>query len=127
MQTYKTGPRITLLIIVLLIATTTHATINSLITDYHQIIISCFNGQKQLRIAIRMYYRDTIPYYIVVNPYNFKTETAPTRNYSPRIPVKNAPGYFKFDEIQNTPYVKALNKYTLKLYTADNYGIIRFD
>src|SRR5688572_10902247 len=93
------------------------------ITDYHQTFFPCYNGNGDLRIAIRMYYLETTPYYVVVNPKNFSTETAPSANFKPRKTLDGDPGYFKMQELLATPYIKALVKYTSPPYVLQKYGI----
>jgi hypothetical protein len=93
------------------------------ITDYHQTFFPCYNNNGDLRIVIRMYYLDTTPYYLVVNPKNFSTETAPSENFKPRKIVDGVPGYFTMQELLATPYMKALVKYTSPPYVLQNYGI----
>lgn len=92
------------------------------ITDYQWTFIPCHDKKNDLRIAIRMYYRGAIPYFLVVNPYQFTTETSPATNYMPR--KTKGPRGFTMDELQKTPYIKALSKYTSLPDKLENYGII---
>src|SRR5690348_4118428 len=55
--------------------------INHTITDYHQTFIPLYNDKGELRISIRMYYRDDVPYYLVVNPEDFTTEASPVKKF----------------------------------------------
>ncbi|MEO8400504.1 MAG: hypothetical protein ABI597_01750 [Gammaproteobacteria bacterium] len=93
------------------------------ITDYHQTFFPCYNKEGDLRIAIRMYYFDSTPYLLVVNPSTFITETAPATEFKPRKIIGDVPGYFTMRELRETPYIKALVKYTLPPYVLQNYGI----
>jgi len=122
MQHYKKALASILLLLLSLTALTTHAATPS-ITDYQRVFIPCFTNNHELRIAIRMYYFNKTPYYLAVNPYTFKTEAAPISNFNPRRKLGDAPGYFTMQEIKNTPYVKALDKYTAPPYPMENYGV----
>lgn len=94
------------------------------ITDYHQTFFPCYNEKGDLRIAIRMYYVNKTPYYLVVNPFTFATEAASAAHFKPRKIVSNVPGYFTMKELLETPYMKALVKYTSPPYILQNQGII---
>lgn len=98
------------------------------ISDYHQTFIPLYNDQGQLQIAIRMYYVNTKPYFLVVNPNTFATQSAPAIAFSTRklCPIKaGGARYYTMQELQNTPYMKALTKYTSPPYILQNYGILR--
>lgn len=99
---------------------------NIVITDYHQIFIPCYDKNGNLLIAIRMYFIGATPYYLVVNPYTFATESAPAANFKNRnISSKGntTPGYYTWDQIKNTPYMKVLFRYTSGPYPMNNYGV----
>lgn len=97
------------------------------ISDYHQTFFPCYDKQDNLRIAIRLYYLDNTPYYLVVNPFTFETEAAPATNFKPRKIIGGVPGYFTMRELLATPYMKALVKYTSPPYILENYGIVHAD
>jgi hypothetical protein len=94
------------------------------ITDYHQIFFPCYNKAGDLRIAIRMYYLDKMPYYLVVNPTTFATETAPAENFRPRKIAGDVSGHYPMQELLSTPYLRALGKYTSPPYLLQNQGVI---
>jgi peptidoglycan/xylan/chitin deacetylase (PgdA/CDA1 family) len=97
-----------------------------IITDYHQTFFPCYKVKDAtMRIAIRMYYQDNIPYYLVVDPASFSTEAAPATTFKPRKTINNVPvpGYFTMRELLETPYMKALMQYTSPPYKSENYGI----
>lgn len=100
---------------------------NSLITNYHNIFAFGYDKNASLRIAIRMYYLGKKPYLLLVNPYTFKTEIAPVSSISlKKIPQMNGLNYYIRYlplEVKNTPYVKALIRYTSPPYPLQNYGI----
>lgn len=96
------------------------------ITDYHPTFIPCYKANgNALRIAIRMYYLDNIPYYLVVDPMTFATETAPVTDFKPRKADDNTPTptSFTLQELSATPYIKALTQYTSPPYNPENYGL----
>lgn len=96
------------------------------ITDYQQTFFPCYKAKDgSLRIALRMYYLDKKPYYLVVDPMTFSTEAAPATTFKPRKIINNAPvpGYFTMTELLQTPYMKALMQYTSPPYKAENHGL----
>ena len=123
--------KILLILSLYIISTTVLANPNSIITDYHQTFIPCYDKDNALRIAIRMYYLGNTPYFLVVNPYSFSTEIAPANHFSHRKKMsgekKNQVNYFTMREIQDTPYVKALLRYTSAPYPSENDGITAAD
>lgn len=112
-----------ILFLILFLTATVFAANNKTITDYRQTFFPCYNRKGDLRIAIRMYYVNKTPYYLVVNPFTFATEAAPATNFKPRKIVSNVPGYFTMKELSETPYMKALVKYTSPPYVLENQGI----
>lgn len=111
--------------IILLINNAFSANRRPSITDYHQTFFPCYTLKNEPRVALRMYYRDNIPYYLTVNPLTFVTETQPAANYKPRQSIDKKPGYFTMKDLSNTPYMQALNKYTSPPYVLENQGIRR--
>lgn len=103
------------------------------ITDYHATFIPGYDQKKNLGIAIRMYYIGATPYFLVVNPYTFATETLPAVEFAARkkeevdeTKVKGSvkPTYFTMQELEKTPYMKALKKYTTSfIHPLQNDGI----
>jgi peptidoglycan/xylan/chitin deacetylase (PgdA/CDA1 family) len=103
------------------------------ITDYHSTFIPGYDQKKNLGIAIRMYYIGATPYFLVVNPYTFATETLPAVEFAARkkegveqikekYSVKHT--YFTMQELEKTPYLQALKKYTAGfLHPLQNDGI----
>lgn len=104
------------------------------ITDYHATFIPGYDQKKHLGIAIRMYYIGATPYFLVVNPYTFATETLPAVEFAARkkeefneTKVKRSvkPTYFTMQALEKTPYMKALKKYTTSfIHPLQNDGIM---
>lgn len=113
------------LLMLFLFSTTASATPNHHITDYHQTFFPRYDNQGNLRIVIRMYYLDNIPYYLTVNPNSFATETLPATYFTQNKIINHAPRYFTMKELQDTPYMKALIKYTSLSTKLQNDGITR--
>lgn len=85
------------------------------ISDYHRTFI-VLEKNKKLRIAIRQYYVGNELFFLAVDPYLLTTESAPAKDFKDRdYLAKNgtlSSTYFSMREINNTPYMKALLKYT---------------
>lgn len=98
-----------------------HAAERRIITDYRAIFTAGYNDQQQLRIAIRAYYADNIPYYLVVNPYKLTTKALPAAEFNAISASRQT------DAIQNqlasTPYMQALSNYSNPPYPLSNDGM----
>lgn len=106
-----------------------YANNNVPITDYHQVFIPCEDQQEHLQIAIRMYYQGTSPYFLLVNPYNFVTSVVPAAECAPRkreyqFSTATNSRYYTMRELQQTPYMQALNKFNSWPYKLQNDGIV---
>lgn len=89
------------------------------ITHYQHTFIPGLHQNKKVIIAIRQFERDGIPHYLVVNPHNLKTYILPQSSFS----------QFHMDqnELNQTPYYKALEKYSSPPYSLHNQGIQKAD
>lgn len=92
------------------------------ITNYRPIFTPYYDKNNGLRIAIREYLRDNKPFFLLVNPQTFSTEIASASHFRKAITNSNA-GFYVLEEIRNTPYGKALLRYTEPPYRLQNYGI----
>ncbi|WP_299011437.1 hypothetical protein [uncultured Shewanella sp.] len=95
------------------------------ITNYQQIFIPGFTIKGELRIAIRQFDNNGHLYYLIVNPYNFVTSIVKVGSLYSRNPVSDTsshPGYFQWEVIKETPYVKALWSFT-KYHQLENDGL----
>ena len=98
---------------------------------YQQIFLPVFlKEENTINIAIRSFSRSNEKCFLIVDPYNFKTSVKNIEQLIFRKPVNtnsNEPGYFSWEEIKNTPYVKTLFKYTSSdHYKIENAGLISF-
>ncbi len=96
---------------------------NMSITNYQQTFIPCFTKAGDLRIAIRNYDSNLESYFVTVNPYTLTTECAPVTHYNHRKIIGGQPGYYTKEEIESTPYMKALTQFTAPPYQLQNYGL----
>ena len=96
--------------------------VRALVTDYHKVFIPGYDTQGHLNIAIRMFYIDTKPYFLTVNPYTFETQKNPVNNLSAQKFIANNSSMKK---LMATPYIKALARYTSGPYRLENYGITK--
>lgn len=102
---------------------TTHALT---ISDYHPTFIPLYDKQQELQIAIRMYYIKDVLYFLVVNPNTFATQTAPANTFLTRktqTTTADPHRSYTIEELQQTPYIRALTRYTSSPYFLQNYGI----
>lgn len=96
------------------------------IINYQETFFPNYDKQGKLQIAIRTYNMGSDFKLVVVDPYTFETRVADaseftTRNFNPT--PANPTGLFNFKELEQTPYVKALKRYTDPPYLIENYGI----
>ena len=54
------------------------------ISNYHQVFLPGVDQQNQLIIAIRYYYQNDQPYFLIVNPYTFATQAIPAVDFASR-------------------------------------------
>ena len=87
------------------------------IMNYHSVFIPCFDQKDNLQIAIRMYHSNNTAHFLLVNPNTLSTQTLATTELKFR---SDSPAR----ELQNTPYIKSLARYTAPSYTLQNYGLI---
>lgn len=97
-----------------------------IITFYTATFIPCFDQNNNLFIAIRTYFYNGKPYYLVVNPATFETQAAPVTNFKSRMVTSDPtiPGYYTMAALKGTPYVNALSQYFSPPYHLKNYGIV---
>jgi peptidoglycan/xylan/chitin deacetylase (PgdA/CDA1 family) len=118
------------LLILIALSETAFAETPRIIRDYHQIFIPGYDKKNNLEIAIRMYYVGITPYFLVVNPYTFTTESLPAIDFKSRKVVgqknEGGQGNFTMRELKNTPYMRALERYSTPLLPPlQNAGITR--
>jgi hypothetical protein len=87
------------------------------IKTYQAVFLSGNDQEGKLKIAIRSYYRDGERYFLVVDPKNFFTSLILAKNFQLE----------KESKFSNTPYFRALKKYSKQPYVLLNYGIGRAD
>src|SRR5262249_25837453 len=92
------------------------------ITDYQVIFTPGHDQQGNLKIAIRKYDQNHIHYLLWVDPYTLKTE----------IKTSDAFNELQSDQaakakaiLEQTPYLKALNRFSAPPYQLQNYGLIQ--
>jgi hypothetical protein len=96
----------------------------AIISDYHPTFIPGYDTQGNLQIAIRMYYVQDIAYFLLVDPNTFVTKIIPLTNFkSRRLSSVAVPGYYTMASLQNTSYLKALERYSSPPYLLQNYGL----
>lgn len=86
-----------------------------IITSYQHIFNSCFDQQKHLSVGIRSFNFNDVPYLLVVNPNNFATEIVPAAKMT----------CSKDNNLRDTPYAKALKRYSSPPYKMQNYGLAK--
>jgi hypothetical protein len=87
------------------------------ITSYRPIFRAGTDPSGHMRIAIRSFKKDDIPFLLVVDPYSFATSTMKTAFFSPE--KEDAP-----QGLSETPYVRALHRYTNLPEKLQNYGVV---
>ncbi len=102
-------------ILLLIISVTCFAT-PSIISNYQPIFVPCQN-QNQLYIAIRSYNIESNSYFLLVDPNTLATKTIASSACSQTDVSMDS------QAIQNTPYLKALNRFSAPPYKLTNYGI----
>jgi hypothetical protein len=91
------------------------------INNYQEVFYPGLNKGK-IVIAIRYFYRNKQPYFLIVNPYSFQTQLISAVKFSPR-KDKSYQAISK-KVLDSTPYIQALNSYTNMPNQTNNSGII---
>lgn len=117
--------KISIVIGLIVMISTSLASNKDIINNYHRTFIPCHDSQGQLQIAIRLYEKNSIPYFLAVNPYTFDTKTIPVSSCAPHDQSERPRHHFTMATVQNTPYIKALNQYTSPPYQLANDGLIQ--
>ena len=97
------------------------------IKDYCAIFIPGYDQQGNLQIAIRKYNQNSSNYLLVVDPYTLKTEIKTANIFKELESNKIASNKIASNAkaiLEETPYLKALNKFSSPPYQLENYGLI---
>lgn len=101
-----------------------------IVRDYKSIFCPVYNQklEQPLQFAVRtFYYNDSNElFFIIVDPYSFSSAITPAKDvlyrYPAEIEVTENKRYFNWSEIESTPYMQALNKYTSNAASMYNCG-----
>lgn len=88
------------------------------ITDYQPLFRVGTDKTGNLRIAIRQYKRNNVPYLLLVNPVTLETATVMKAGI-------NFDCGKTSDIVQNTPFIRALDLYSAPPYKVQNHGMVR--
>jgi len=88
------------------------------ITDYRPIFRAGRDSSGQIRIAIRKYNINSIPYFLIVNPASMDT-------FAVKASAFNFSGDISLDALRKTSFVKALDRYTALPCKLQNHGAVR--
>jgi len=92
---------------------------NEKIVDYKPVFLPVISD-KQTKIAIRSYLSNSKKYFVLVNPNSFQTALIPQDQVE--LPNNETEKQNLLKKLSNTPYIKALDKYTKPPYVQQNYG-----
>ena len=97
---------------------------NVTISDYQRTYIPVYTKDGTLSIAIRVFQRNNVPSFLIVNTKNLKTTVTPiTDILLSDGQDNNRLGDYAQWQIASTNYYQLLQKYTSEPYTMENYGI----
>lgn len=97
---------------------------NITISDYQRTYIPVYTKDGALSIAIRVFQRNKVPSFLIVNTKNLKTTVTPiTDILLSDGKDNNQHGDYSQWQIASTNYYQLLQKYTSEPYTMENYGI----
>lgn len=96
----------------------------STIEDYSRIFTPVMTAEGELHVAIRVFKKNGVPSFLIVNPENLQTRVMPVNQLEPRDASQTEkPGYFNDWKIASTHYYQLLNKATAAPYVLENQGI----
>ncbi|HJD55138.1 MAG TPA: hypothetical protein LFW21_00420 [Rickettsia endosymbiont of Pyrocoelia pectoralis] len=90
------------------------------ITNYRSEFLPVITNDQKTKIAIRSYLNNSKKYFVLVDPDSFKTVLVPYDQVA--LPKNAKEKQILLEKLNNTPYIKALDKYTSPPYTQQNYG-----
>ncbi|WP_341790526.1 hypothetical protein [Rickettsia endosymbiont of Polydrusus tereticollis] len=90
------------------------------IQDYKPIFLPVSTQDKKIKIAIRSYTHFSESFFVLVDPYSFKTEISLANKVTFSGNKKKQRKIIK--SLNKTPYLKTLNKYSSPPYIQQNYG-----
>ncbi|MCC8369527.1 MAG: palindromic element RPE3 domain-containing protein [Rickettsia endosymbiont of Oxypoda opaca] len=90
------------------------------IQDYKPIFLPVSTQDKKIKIAIRSYTHFSESFFVLVDPYSFKTEISLANKVTFSGNKKKQRKVIK--SLNKTPYLKTLNKYSSPPYIQQNYG-----
>lgn len=93
------------------------------ISDYQPTFFPAYH-KNDLVIAIRSYFIKDQLYFLIVNPYTFKTESVTANQLSTRKPDQ-AGRYFTRKALNRSPYLRALTRSISGPYPLENAGIVK--
>ncbi|MCW8442969.1 hypothetical protein OQJ05_02750 [Fluoribacter gormanii] len=113
-----------ILFILVFLATSANATTNITVSDYQRTYVPVYTQDGTLSIAIRVFKRNNVPSFLIVNTNNLATSVVPIAKISLTDGKNNNRlGDYAQWQIERTNYYQLLQKYTAKPYTIENYGI----
>jgi hypothetical protein len=99
---------------------------DNLIYDYTKTFIPLYTEKGELRIVIRHFEKNHVMTVLSVNPYNLSTEIRPLSTLYYRDLHRDTPktlAYAAWKNIENTPYLRALNQFTRYPGFLENAGL----
>lgn len=96
------------------------------ITDYQPTFFPLYDKQGKLYIAIRKYFVSTDLFFLAVDPYSLETRRLAADEFKTRKILANGETkniYSTKQEIENTPYMQAVLRYTSPPYKVAGHGI----
>jgi hypothetical protein len=106
--------------------TLSHLAMSMPITNYHPTFIPVQNQTGDLQIVIRLFDQQNKLYALLVDPYSLKTSMDEFTKLYQRRPQsldQKKPGYFSWQEIAHTPYMKLIQHCTKAPFSNQNGGI----
>jgi hypothetical protein len=90
------------------------------ITDYRPLFLAGNTAAGEMRIAIRQFRKDNLPYLLLVDPFSLETSSVPEASFSPLGDVAAAMP-------RETPFMRALDRYSIPPWKLQNHGMVHAD
>ena len=90
------------------------------ITNYRPVFLIGRTSTGEMRIAIRQFRKNDLPYLLLVSPFSMETSTIPEDSFSPRLGVSS-------EMSPEIPYIKALDRYCASPWKLQNHGLAHAD
>lgn len=101
--------------------------LSTTITSYQPTFIPVYDLSDRLQIVLRVFNQNDSLYALLVDPHTLRTSRCAMARlkYRKESPKGSMPGYFRWEELERTPYMQLIKHCTVPPYPLQNDGLTR--